>query len=447
MSSTRIEALIKAQGRAKRGKEKGITITTRADREVKSPKECERGKKKGRKTTTRAGREVKSPKECDCGFTSEDERELNLEFKRLRRHERERAAFSGGSSFFGRASDSPIVPVVSSALSNLEAPMSPRVKRLRDELRKEDCYVSPSKTEVTHRTPQGSPDIITTITPERRKFVSSVKMVVVRAGEEEKVAVKFFQTASSAKRCKKEAFVTPDEIRKVRAACIAPDSLEYTIDRDPVTKGRLASIGKERLISKQHKRFRAPVVAKSHGFDGAFEHSHLEARRHGQREAVGSSSGIDSDTDRYITFPARREHNSMRLVTAEISAAAECIKTLGQLYYSDTVTLVRDEEGNPVPVIEREEVTWADEAGNELHFKFDALNGVTPAKQLAKVSGALYLDAFFENTNRKLFVDEDSDREPSSGIEHSDREPSSGIEHSNSGDEDLPLFKCLNTRR
>ncbi|HSW92966.1 MAG TPA: hypothetical protein VLJ15_01270 [Gammaproteobacteria bacterium] len=374
MSSPRIKEALKAQGCAKRGKGKTIT--------------------------TRAGREVNSPKECDCGVTSEDERDLDQDIKDLARYEREKAASPGGSSLWGRASSSDIVPVL-----NFEAPMSPRGKRLRDAMREKSSYVSPSKTVVTHRTPQGSPDERQTTTPRKRDFVRSFKAWLVIPDEKgniqkKEIEVAFFQTADSAKRCKKVSSVSPEDVKKVEASCLLPDSPTYEIDHDAVTADRLKHIDQiKRAISPRHKKLKATAIAACHGLPvvgRAYEHSHLQAYCHGQTPAVGSSPGTGSKPPRTcITIPALREHNSMRLVSAEIPEVGECINILGKLFYSDKATLLLDEQDRPIPVIGCEEVIWADESGTEVHLKYDAMNDVTPAKQLRDVSAVLYQEAFF----------------------------------------------------
>jgi hypothetical protein len=331
---------------------------------------------------------------CHC-TTAEDEAEIDADIAELEAYEEEK---TGGGHYWGRVSSSQIVPVFSSP-----------VKELQQRMREKPFYISPSKTIVTEISENGSAKKRRTMTPRKREFVRSFKSVLSLTSESgltETIEVEFFQSQKSALQRKKRPNLFAEDVENVENKCPNPESNVYQIKRDRVTVNSLekAALSKHK-ISWQHKGLKASAIGFQHGFTEEFdslEHSHMKAHRHEQKQAVGDR------LDKYRTFPARREHNSMRLVSAEIPEVGKCIKLLKELFYSDKTTLLKNEDGEPVPVVQCEEVTWEDRRGNKVYFKYDALNGVTPAKELEYVSAELYREAFFGR--RKLFSGEAVDK-------------------------------------
>ncbi|EKD53901.1 MAG: hypothetical protein ACD_60C00143G0043 [uncultured bacterium] len=318
---------------------------------------------------------------------------------------------AGATRYWGRAvhSDGIVVTVTSEAGSHIEADgsfFSPGAK-VREVIREQKDYVSPSKTEVTQVSENGSVERRRKKTPSKREYVLSftVYMIIPPSNNilpEQKIRIEFFQTAESAAQAKKPANVTAEDLQKARD-CPQPVSDTYKITRDKITEDRLKEAAESRHeISAQHRYLKASAIGADAGFEGAFEHSHMEAHRHGQRHSEAEvKEGIQAD--RYRTFPATREHNGMRLVTAEIPAfKKKCIELLG-LYYSDIVKLLKDKQGNPLPIIQFEDVIWEDDQGNKLHFKYKALNNVTPAMQLENFTEVLVEEAFPAPPQRRLF--------------------------------------------
>jgi hypothetical protein len=296
------------------------------------------------------------------------------------------------SNFYGRLGESEnIVPIVTS--SNPSETSSNLASTLRQEFRKRDDFLTPSKTTIKEVTPNGSPKVLETQTARKRTFVRCILTEIAQKQSDDAVQVRLYQTAESAAYGKKLAIIKVD-----------PEEIQETIER-PVSQTFEAKVVITRDIledastlkrEKSHNE-RATDVGNAFGKSGTFEHSHGIARRHGQFPMhpvfTEDQKSQPNSSQSYITVPAPKEHNSMRLPTIENTEVNKIIQRNGQLQLCNKVKFATDENNQPVPVMESESSSWND-GENSIQFNYDPYNGVTPAMGIDHYTKIMYQTTF-----------------------------------------------------